>query len=188
MSEETKPARRQYRRTTERRQEILVAVVQLLSDPDSTGVTTKDIARYLGLADGALYRHFSGKAEILQELIGNLNDMRRGAAHDFLVFGRMQVSCPVRCNHWELHFTGRRSPISLPWVLSSNWSFEERTAQIIVNCNTEKEAVRIEFPDVRRGLLICADGKKSSVCERSLKLEIPGLQPVMIEFQEEEME
>ena len=39
MSEETKPARRQYRRTTERRQEILVAVVQLLSDPDSTGVT-----------------------------------------------------------------------------------------------------------------------------------------------------
>ena len=124
--------------------------------------------------------------EILQELIGNLNDMRRGAAHDFLVFGRMQVSCPVRCNHWELHFTGRRSPISLPWVLSSNWSFEERTAQILVNCNTEKEAVRIEFPDVRRGLLICADGKKSSFCERSLKLEIPGLQPVMIEFQREE--
>lgn len=74
MSEETKPARRQYRRTTERRQEILVAVVQLLSDPDSTGVTTKDIARYLGLADGALYRHFSGKAEILQELIGFCDD------------------------------------------------------------------------------------------------------------------
>ena len=65
MSEETKPARRQYRRTTERRQEILVAVVQLLSDPD---------ARYLGLADGALYRHFSGKAEILQELIGFCDD------------------------------------------------------------------------------------------------------------------
>lgn len=61
MSEETKPARRQYRRTTERRQEILVAVVQLLSDPDSTGVTTKDIARYLGLADGALYRHFPAR-------------------------------------------------------------------------------------------------------------------------------
>ena len=74
MSEETKPARRQYRRTTERRQEILVAVVQLLSDPDSTGVTTKDIAHYLGLADGALYRHFSGKAEILQELIGFCDD------------------------------------------------------------------------------------------------------------------
>lgn len=70
MSEENKPARRQYRRTTERRQEILVAVVQLLSDPDCWGVTTKDIARFLGIADGALYRHFSGKAEILEELIG----------------------------------------------------------------------------------------------------------------------
>ena len=70
MSEENKPARRQYRRTTERRQEILVAVVQLLSDPDCCGVTTKDIARFLGIADGALYRHFSGKAEILEELIG----------------------------------------------------------------------------------------------------------------------
>lgn len=64
-----KPTRRQYRRTEQRRQEILVAVVQLLSEPDCAGVTTKDIARSMGIADGALYRHFTGKAEILQELI-----------------------------------------------------------------------------------------------------------------------
>ena len=63
-------ARRQYRRTAERRQEILVAVVQLLSEPDCAGVTTKEIAAFMGVADGALYRHFSGKTEILGELIG----------------------------------------------------------------------------------------------------------------------
>lgn len=76
MSENTQPtttqtpARRQYRRTAERRQEILVAVVQLLSNPNCSNVTTKEIAKFMGVADGALYRHFSGKTEILRELIG----------------------------------------------------------------------------------------------------------------------
>ena len=73
MSAQKSPApvaRRQYRRTAERRQEILVAVVELLSEPACTGVTTKEIAAYMGVADGALYRHFSGKPEILRELIG----------------------------------------------------------------------------------------------------------------------
>lgn len=65
--------RRQYRRTAERRQEILIAVVQLLSNPDCQGVTTKEIAKFMGVADGALYRHFSGKSEILNELIGFCN-------------------------------------------------------------------------------------------------------------------
>lgn len=65
--------RRQYRRTAERRQEILVSVVQLLSEPGCHGVTTKEIAKFMGVADGALYRHFSGKTEILKELIGFCN-------------------------------------------------------------------------------------------------------------------
>lgn len=70
--------RRQYRRTAERRQEILVSVVQLLSEPDCHGVTTKEIAKFMGVADGALYRHFSGKAEILNELIGFCNTAFEG--------------------------------------------------------------------------------------------------------------
>lgn len=62
--------RRQYRRTSERRQEILQTVTKLLAEPGCRGVTTKDIARSMGIADGALYRHFSGRAEIFAELIG----------------------------------------------------------------------------------------------------------------------
>ena len=66
---EEKRVRRQYRRTKERRQEILVTVVRLLSEPSCGGVTTKEIAKAMGVADGALYRHFTGKTEILLELI-----------------------------------------------------------------------------------------------------------------------
>ena len=71
MSEENKPARRQYRRTTERRQEILVAVVQLLSDPDCCGGNDERHRSIFWVLPTELFIDiFSGKAEILEELIG----------------------------------------------------------------------------------------------------------------------
>ncbi len=70
MPNASAPSPRQYKRTQERRQEILVAAVELLSTPSCCSLTTKEIAKFLGIADGALYRHFSGKTEILAELVG----------------------------------------------------------------------------------------------------------------------
>lgn len=57
--------RRQYRRGADRRQEIMEAVVTLLSDRRQEKFTTKEIAASVGVSEACLYRHFKNKAEIL---------------------------------------------------------------------------------------------------------------------------
>lgn len=123
--------------------------------------------------------------ELLLKLIGNLNGMRRGAAHDFLVFGRMEPSLPVRCGSWELYFPDDRAPLTLPWVVSSNWSYGRRRAMLLANCNTKAEPVEIEFPEVRSGNLVFANGETRPFRGAVLALDVPPLEPVMVEFRME---
>jgi TetR/AcrR family transcriptional regulator len=52
-----------------RRQQILQALAQMLEDAPGERVTTAGIARQVGLSEAALYRHFSGKAEMFEALI-----------------------------------------------------------------------------------------------------------------------
>lgn len=60
--------RRQYRRSADRRREIMEAVVRLLSEPRQEKFTTKEIAAAVGVSEACLYRHFKSKAEILAGL------------------------------------------------------------------------------------------------------------------------
>lgn len=120
--------------------------------------------------------------EILMKLIANLNGMRRGAARDFLVFGRMEPGMPVRGASWELHFPDGRAPLSLPWVVSSSWSYRERRALILANCNTESERVEIEFPGIRSGKVVSAAGEERRFRECVLVQDVPPLEPLMMEF------
>ncbi len=57
--------RRQYRSGANRRQEIMEAVVKLLSERKQEKFTTKEIASSVGVSEACLYRHFKNKAEIL---------------------------------------------------------------------------------------------------------------------------
>ena len=66
----TPVGKRQYKRGKERRQDILTAVVMLLSNPKPERFTTKEIAALCGVSEACLYRHFSSKAEVLMSLIG----------------------------------------------------------------------------------------------------------------------
>ena len=62
-------AKRQYKKSADRRQEILAAVVTLLGKPRLEKFTTKEIAAATGLSEAALYRHFTNKAEILRQIV-----------------------------------------------------------------------------------------------------------------------
>ncbi len=62
-------AKRQYKKSADRRQEILSAVVTLLGKPRLEKFTTKEIAAATGLSEAALYRHFTNKAEILKQIV-----------------------------------------------------------------------------------------------------------------------
>lgn len=54
---------------TGRRAQILDTLSDMLGQADAGRVTTAALAARLGVSEGALYRHFSGKAEIFEALI-----------------------------------------------------------------------------------------------------------------------
>ena len=56
-------------RTGERRTQILQTLAHMLENPVSEKVTTASLASKLQVSEAALYRHFSGKAEMFEGLI-----------------------------------------------------------------------------------------------------------------------
>lgn len=65
----TTVSKRIYKKSADRQQEILSAVVTLLGKPRLVKFTTKEIAAVCQLSEAALYRHFKNKAEILRQLV-----------------------------------------------------------------------------------------------------------------------
>ena len=56
-------------RTGERKTQILQTLAQMLENPASEKVTTASLAARLEFSEAALYRHFSGKAQMFEGLI-----------------------------------------------------------------------------------------------------------------------
>ncbi len=61
--------KRQYNKGPLRKAQIMDAVVSILGEPIQVRFTTKEIAAKIGVSEACLYRHFSGKAEILGEVL-----------------------------------------------------------------------------------------------------------------------
>ncbi|MBN1643747.1 MAG: TetR/AcrR family transcriptional regulator [Dehalococcoidales bacterium] len=65
----------QYRRNTEiRKDQIVAAAKRLIIKHGSENVTVRAIAKEVGLSEGAVYRHFSSKRDILSLLTDSIED------------------------------------------------------------------------------------------------------------------
>jgi TetR/AcrR family transcriptional regulator len=56
-------------RTGERKTQILHTLAQMLEGPAAGRITTAALAARLDVSEAALYRHFSGKAQMFEGLI-----------------------------------------------------------------------------------------------------------------------
>lgn len=56
---------------TERQQQIVETAIKLIADKGIQNLTTKNLAKEIGISEPALYRHFSNKLEILKAVIIN---------------------------------------------------------------------------------------------------------------------
>lgn len=61
--------KRQYKNTKNRRTEIMMAVVSILSRPEQVRFTTKEISREVGISEAGIYRHFRDKSEIIMGVL-----------------------------------------------------------------------------------------------------------------------
>jgi len=67
-------------RYSERQRQIIHAAIELISEHGIQALTTKKLARKLDLSEGAIYRHFGSKDEILEGIIRTLEKMKLDAA------------------------------------------------------------------------------------------------------------
>ncbi len=56
---------------TERQQQIVEIAIKLIADKGIQNLTTKNLAKEIGISEPAIYRHFSNKLEILKAVITN---------------------------------------------------------------------------------------------------------------------
>ena len=75
--------KRHYKRGLIRRAEIMDALVSLLGTPIQVKFSTAEIAAKTGISEAALYRHFSGKTEMIEAVLKRtaelLNQILRSA-------------------------------------------------------------------------------------------------------------
>ena len=61
-------------RKSQRRQQILEALAQMLEDSPGNRITTAGLARQVGVSEAALYRHFPSKSKMFEGLIEFIED------------------------------------------------------------------------------------------------------------------
>ena len=60
--------------TEERQKEIKAAVLQIISAEGIKSVSTKNIAKQTGLSEGAIFRHFKSKRDIMLSIIDDVSE------------------------------------------------------------------------------------------------------------------
>ncbi len=60
--------------TEERQKEIKAAVLQIIINEGIKSVSTKNIAKQTGLSEGAIFRHFKSKRDIMLSIIDDVSD------------------------------------------------------------------------------------------------------------------
>lgn len=63
---------------SERQQEIIQATIKLISEKGIQGFTTKSLSAEIGISEPAIYRHFSGKTEILLTMLKQFQAFMEG--------------------------------------------------------------------------------------------------------------
>ncbi len=62
---------------TERQQQIMNASIELIAEQSIQGLTIKNIAKKIKLTEGAIYRHFSSKNDILLGILQSFKDVSK---------------------------------------------------------------------------------------------------------------
>ncbi|MEE4024222.1 TetR/AcrR family transcriptional regulator [Gordonia sp. PKS22-38] len=80
-SAEQPPRTRRGQAKAARRAELLEAAARLMAERGFTGVTLEDIGRAVGISGPAMYRHFSSKTDLLDQMLVDISQrLRDGGA------------------------------------------------------------------------------------------------------------
>ena len=65
------------------KERILEAALELFAEKGYLGASMSDIAKQLGITKGALYKHYTGKQEILDSIVERMNQMDYERAQEY---------------------------------------------------------------------------------------------------------
>ncbi len=142
-------------RKSQRRQQILEALAQMLEANPGNRITTAGLARQVGVSEAALYRHFPSKSKMFEGLIEFIEDT---------LFSRITIilneehAVTARCEKMLmllLAFTERNPGITRIWtgdaLAGETDRLHRRVAQLFDRFETQLKQV-IREAEVREGL------------------------------------
>lgn len=118
----------------------------------------------------------------VRTLIRNLNQWRRKAGKEFLVYGKMESPfCKVQAPDYCLSSLIIDRPLRTSSVLDSSWSSDKgRKAQFLVNFMPYEQKVTLSLPENSRVTVMDADENIIQEIDTDQMILIPPLQAVML--------
>lgn len=118
----------------------------------------------------------------LRTLLRNLNEWRRKAGKEFLLYGRMEKPyCRVHAPEYALPSLIAGRDLVTSSVLSSAWSAPNGDkAQFLVNFMPHEQQLEIEIPPENRVVVMDAEGKQLATLAGKSPVRVPALQAVML--------
>ncbi len=114
-------------------------------------------------------------------LIANLMKLRRGAASEYLVAGRMEKAPVIACSTRTVYLK-QQLPAEYPSVIASAWSHAGKRAYLLVNYTEKPESCRVDFEAERSGKIVSAEDAVPFAAE-NLFVTVPPLNALLIEFE-----
>lgn len=145
-------------RKSQRRQQILEALAQMLEANPGTRITTAGLARQVGVSEAALYRHFPSKTKMFEGLIEFIEDTLFSRIS--IILGEEQIAAK-RCEKMLMLLLvfSERNP-GLTRILTGDAlsgeteRLHQRVAQLFDRFETQLKQV-IREAEIREGLRPC---------------------------------
>lgn len=118
-----------------RKERLLISAIQLLDEGGLAGVTTREMARREGISEPAVYRHFTGKTDILLAILDQFSAFDRNL-EDTVRENEMLPVDAIRhiCRVYAAHYAGYPEIANVMFSLDL-WKYdpqlEEKYAQIL---------------------------------------------------------
>lgn len=117
-------------------------------------------------------------------LINNINNWRRKAGKNYLVYGRMQKPLPIKGDYdVPMIIKGSEKQIHYSSVFTSNWEYKDGSkAQFFVNYLPQKQVIQVDTKGISNVRLHSSSADKTGVSLVDNTIEIDPLNAVMISY------
>ena len=130
---------------TTRQVEIIEAATRLIGEKGIQNVTTKHLAEEIGFSEPALYRHFSGKTEILVSVLEYFREKMRGGLDPILAKQESGLEKVHQLIKYQFNIFTSNPAIIMVIFAETSFQYDKKLSKIVSKLLQQKKQLVINI-------------------------------------------